>query len=255
MKSNRKIVVLDFDGVVCDSTKECLVTSWNAWKIYHEKNEFRTKISEFSIEEVSNFKKLRYYVKGAGEYYVLRKILEDDRKLEIKNFRDFNLLSKKFKNEINNFKNFIFQARETLRQKSLDDWIKLHDVHEKVVDVIKTCIESKNIYIATLKDLDSVKLILQKEGINFPEEKIFHQELIKSKIEALTKISTLEKKDHSDILFFDDVVDHLVIPFDNGFNVYQTSWGNVPSDYIIEAQKRGIPLANLDSLANLCISN
>jgi len=36
MSNNYKYVVFDFDGVVCDSTNECLVTAWNAWERWNK---------------------------------------------------------------------------------------------------------------------------------------------------------------------------------------------------------------------------
>tara|TARA_B100001057_G_C22838827_1_gene946251 strand:- start:1317 stop:2078 length:762 start_codon:yes stop_codon:yes gene_type:complete len=252
---NKEIYVFDFDGVVCDSTYECLVTSWNAWSSFFELNKFRSKISEFSTEEISKFKFLRYYVRGAGEYYVLRKILFEDKISQIKSFKDFNVWVNKYENEIEAFKPFMFSSRKTLRKSSLDAWINLHEVYKEVIDIIKKSVKKENIYIATLKDLESVKLILQMQGINFPSKKIYHQEHIKTKIEALMKIADIEEKDPSDILFFDDVVNHLIEPYDHGFSAYQTSWGNVPIDYIIEAKSKSIPIADLDTLASLCSTN
>ena len=47
-KQNFFFVVFDFDGVVCDSTDKCMVTSWNAWEEWESRDNFRNDLSEFS---------------------------------------------------------------------------------------------------------------------------------------------------------------------------------------------------------------
>ena len=46
MNRQKKIVVFDFDGVVCDSSDECMVTSWNAWEKLELKKGFRNDLSK-----------------------------------------------------------------------------------------------------------------------------------------------------------------------------------------------------------------
>lgn len=249
--SQKSILVLDFDGVVCDSTDECLVTSWNAWEAFHNKKNFRTKIQEFSSIEISQFRPLRYYVRGAGEYYILRRAIAEKKVNAINNFEDFNCLGKNWKEEIKEFKGFMFASREKLRKISLEDWVNLHFTYKDVLKIIKSSIEKGNIYIATLKDIESVKHILEKENIFFPEEKIFHQGIINNKLDALRRIQHLEKVEKSEILFFDDVANHLLGPFKSGFQSFQTTWGNVPKDYIMLSKDAGIPLAKLEDLMSL----
>ena len=244
----KSVLVLDFDGVVCDSTDECLVTSWNAWEDFNNRNFFRTKINEFSYSEKLQFRPFRYYVRGAGEYYILRRLIAEKKTDSIDSFEDFNSLGKDWEEEVNEFKSFMFASREKLRNRSLDEWMGLHYIYSDMITIIKKSLEQGNIYIATLKDLDSVKFILEREGIFFPEDKIFHQGIIDTKLEALEQIQILERVDKSDIFFFDDVVNHLLDPFKSGFKSFQTTWGNVPKDYIMLANKKGIPLAKMNDL-------
>ena len=56
MSEEKKILVLDFDGVVCDSTDECMVSSWNAWEKWNSGAQFRTSLSEFTEEEKRVFR-------------------------------------------------------------------------------------------------------------------------------------------------------------------------------------------------------
>ena len=74
----RPVIVFDFDGVVCDSTDECLVTSWNAWERWNGRSGYRARLEEFTRAERDAFRPLRPYVAGAGAYYVLRRCLEEN---------------------------------------------------------------------------------------------------------------------------------------------------------------------------------
>ena len=70
-----KFFVFDFDGVVCDSTNECFVTSQNAWNRWNNGNTFKTSIDKFPENEFSKFCQLRPFVKGAGEYYLVKNLI------------------------------------------------------------------------------------------------------------------------------------------------------------------------------------
>ena len=78
IKNIKKSIIFDFDGVVCDSINECLVTSFNTWFILYNKNEFRKKINEFRKEEKNSFTTLFPYVRAAGEYYILHRLIDND---------------------------------------------------------------------------------------------------------------------------------------------------------------------------------
>ena len=71
MNNKYKYVVFDFDGVVCDSTNECMVTAWNTWERWNKRDGFRRSLDEFTQSEIETFRPLRPYVRGAGEYYIL----------------------------------------------------------------------------------------------------------------------------------------------------------------------------------------
>jgi len=251
MTKTKHLFIFDFDGVVCDSTDECMVTSWNAWQKWSGKESFRNNINEFSEEEQNDFRPYRYYVKGAGDYYVLRRLISEMRVNSIKNCHDFDNYKIKWNEQVKAFKEFIFESRAELRNHSISEWIGLHQVYDEIIDFIRQFSASQSIFIATLKDLDSVKLILSQHEIFLPEEKIFHQGIIKNKLEALDIIRKNENIDSSNMYLFDDNISHLLKPFNHGYRSFQTTWGNVPPDYISEAKKNNVPLIDFKGLKEL----
>ncbi len=68
-----KILCLDFDGVLCDSIDECLLTSYNA---YFEK--YFDKIEKINQKFKNYFYEYRYFVRPAGEYLIIYKAFEEN---------------------------------------------------------------------------------------------------------------------------------------------------------------------------------
>ena len=237
MINNKIIVVFDFDGVVCDSTDECMVTSWNAWEKYNGRDNFRTDLAEFSREDKLNFRQVRPRVRGAGEYYILHRSFSES--LDIGNQAAYDKLEKKWSYEITAFKKVFFKAREKLRKIDLEAWIDLHPVFDDVINVMKVLDRQNRLCIATLKDA-SVKLILSKQGLNIGDKNLLDQSKIKSKLEALDIFRRRFDSGVDDIVFIDDNVTHLIEPNNEGYEVYLATWGVQLEEYLHVAKEEKI---------------
>jgi len=242
MSKRPKIIVFDFDGVVCDSTDECMVTSWNAWEKWESRKSFRKTIDEFSKDEKSNFRKVRPRVRGAGEYYILRRAFSEG--INIENQKEYNKLEEKWRENIEPFKAIFFKSREELRNNNIDAWVNLHPVFNDVIEVMKILNKRDMLYIATLKDAKSVKVILESKNIFLQNSNLYDQSQIKSKLQALDKFCVQINCSKNDMVFIDDNVTHLIEPKDAGYSVYLTTWGEVLDEYIKIAKYENIPLLN-----------
>ena len=73
-----KIIALDFDGVICDSIDECLLVSYHA---FHGKSKIdKIDFSDIQEDLVNDFKKNRYIVGPAKDFYFLWKSIIEYRK-------------------------------------------------------------------------------------------------------------------------------------------------------------------------------
>ena len=183
MTENNQIFVFDFDGVVCDSTDECMVTSWNAWEKWQSHKGFRRTLAEFSVEDQQAFRKTRPRVRGAGEYYILRRALDENNLIDTQ--ETYNSLEDQWHIYLDEFKKVFFEMRNRLRNENLGQWIDLHPVYSDVIDVMKKLHQQKRLYMATLKDAESVRLILDTQDLKIPEDRLFDQSQITSKLQAL----------------------------------------------------------------------
>ena len=239
---NNTVYVLDFDGVVCDSTNECLVTSWNAWQKFTGKSSKKLDQEQFSKQEIIDFYKLRPYVKGAGEYLILYQAKKEN--IIIRNNKKFDELSLIWKNEIKEYKKIFYLERNFLRDENLDNWINLHIIYDSVITFIKEKQKSKQIYIATLKDGKSVKEILAKQKIFLENGLLLDESNISSKLDALNKITTRTNVPKRNVFFIDDNLNHLIGPHNSGYNVFLAAWSNTPSEFIRKAKNYNISILN-----------
>jgi len=244
-----KIIVFDFDGVVCDSTDECMVTSWNAWEKWEKRNNFRYSVNEFPEEEKSIFRSMRPYVKGAGEYYILRRLLKEN--IPFRGQDTFDSLGKEWLNFLPAFKEVFFECREIFRSKDLYSWIELHPVFSEVIVTMQRLNNENRLFIATLKDGESVKLILQYHGIKIESSQMIDQSQVRTKLEALDLIRESLGCAKSDMIFLDDNYTHLTSPHKADYLVYLTSWGNIVPEFIEAAKENSIPIADMAILRKM----
>ena len=242
-----RIIVFDFDGVVCDSTNECMVTSWNAWQRYKSKSAFRSSICDFNKEEILKFSKIRPRVRGAGEYYVVCRSFEEN--IVIQNQKIYDDLVKRWSKNFDPFKKIFFEMRNYLRKININKWIELHIIYRNVLEVMKKINKQNKLYIATLKDRESVNLILNKNDLYLSNQCLIDQSQITTKLEGLENISRLTNYKKSDIVFIDDNVNHLLDPQSEGFKVFLPGWGNLYQEYLDIAKQNKIKI--LDNCAEL----
>lgn len=241
--SRKKILVLDFDGVICDSTPECLVTSLHAWQIYAEEN---TKgnfgVSQDDSGFVDFFYRVRPYVRGGGEYLLVY-LLWFEGNLSASR-HDFADKSSSFVAEQSRFAEIFYECREIFIRQDVSYWCDLHKPVDGVQELISMISEPHQWYIATLKDKNSVSRLLEHYDISFSPEYILDREDIENKLEALNCIRLRESVSEDDIYFVDDNPMHL-LPIAPYFkNIYLSTWVGCDESTLIFAQSNGLKTLN-----------
>ena len=218
-----KALCLDFDGVLVNSTRECLHV---ALETYKELN--KEKLNDFTETEYKELVKLRPMVRGAQEYLkaieiVLNRIdvnsYELFSKFPIENFYD--------KNFINIFRELFYKNRNKLISDDVDYWVGLHDYYFDIFNFIKERLnknENEKIYIISLKDKFSISTLMRLRGIkNTPY--ILDFEDINSKPDGLDYLCKKYNFGKHEILFIDDNPLHLNDCISKGYeNCYLPSW-------------------------------
>lgn len=247
-----KIVAFDFDGVICDSTDECLITGYNAWTEYNNGGNFIYHLDQVSPDIAGYFRPLRGYVRTAGQYFVIFNSLSSK---SIRNENDFEEECKKYSTQIDSFGDFFFVARKKLKDNDIDYWIRLHHPYKGVKEGLGKIKETACIFVVTGKDKDSVYTFLEYYGIDLSEERIFDKDAAINKLAALNQITQMEGRSIHDIIFIDDNIKHLIEPKQSGYQVYMAEWGYSMANHIEIARDNNIPVIGLDNWIEVVLKN
>lgn len=247
------INILDFDGVICQSTEECMVTAYNAWNRLNGNDGFNTTPDDIHSDEAVLFRKGRGYVRGGDEYYILLKSIKE--KFEIKDQKHFNSLAVRWAKDMEKFSGLFYESRKRLMTHGAKKWVALHSVFSELADAIKKYSDDDRTFIVTMKDRESVLAILKKEGIEFPYEKVFDKDDFNTKLEALLFLSKKCGVSIDKVKFLDDNVMHLLEPADAGVKVFMADWGYHTDEHLDIAKKKGIKVIKLSELNMFFESN
>ena len=237
----KKLIVFDFDGVVCDSTNECMLTSYNAWLKFNNLNNYCHNLEEFSKVYKNNFQFLRPYVKSAGEYYVLHKILTEQRQINV-NHQTYEELCEKYKYNFFDFGKIFYKERDKMKEMNFKYWISLHEIYNNVLECMRKFYAESRLYIVTLKDGKSVMNILEAYNLKIDNQFLIDKSIIYKKIDALNMIVKNNYAEKKSMVFLDDNINHLIEPKKNGYDVFLTFWSNPLEEFKSMADFHKIPL-------------
>jgi phosphoglycolate phosphatase-like HAD superfamily hydrolase len=248
---DHKIYVFDFDGVVCDSMDECLITSWNAWQRYlHGMNsQVVNKCEAIPEDEQRHFRALRWYARGAGEYYALWSAFQ--RKMTFNSQAEFQVWSEETLKAHDAYAQIFVEFRKKIRAEEEKAWVELHGMYSEAVEAIRKLLAEQRCFIATLKDKTSVRLLLRYQGVEVDESLVYDREDITSKLEALQDIQRKQSLEKQDIAFIDDNVPHLVPTHQEGFPSYLSAWGALVEERLERVSEYKIPIVTLKQLTSL----
>jgi len=237
-----KLLILDFDGVIVDSAYECWVRCADVTTVDETLDDVQTD------DEAAKglFLKYRYLVGPAHEfYYLMRAIQECGDETVSQCFYEYasendNTLAYRFKD------NF-FKSRQRHKKKDMAGWIGSNKGYRSVIDLAVRFSDRSRLFIATMKDEQSVLDILKFNGINCKSTHILGDSLGSNKYEHLSKIiSRHQEIEANDIMFIDDNYKHLREVAELGVDMKLATWGYGTAESHKEALINGVSLMNLD---------
>lgn len=235
------------DGVIVDSTEECLVVTWNAYQEYNGESNFVTMVNEIDVEFAEHFREIRNYIRGMDEYYLVFNCSKGD----VKNQTVFEeLLSKLDQNEMAKFGKCFFNQRVLLKSKDKKSWLNLHKIYDGIVKLIKRVDDSQILYVVTGKDRESVIDFFTHFEIKIDPGKIFDKEIAKNKMEGIRNIAELENVKLEEISFLDDNVTHIVPPHNEGVKCFMAKWGYGMPEHFKLANEKKIRILDKSEIKN-----
>lgn len=238
------LVFLDFDGVICDSAEECLVSSWTAY--------FSLQGTPLPSAVPANLKadflNLRPYVRTGEDFVICQEILNGG--LSVDSQEDFDrLASGKSAPALAGLRERFYDARTALLETDRDHWLRLHRLYPQAARELPRWACSPRFYILSTKRPRFIGEILAASGIAFARERILHADKTDKGARIL---ETLECRGCRSAVLVDDQVDHLVSIQELGgpIAVYLAAWGYVKPEWLAETSIPVIAAEELKALVD-----
>jgi phosphoglycolate phosphatase-like HAD superfamily hydrolase len=250
-----KILALDFDGVIVDSAWECLFVSHNAYfQVYKQKEkdffggepftfENWENIKKKYIKEIEYYRVMRPYIRGANDYGLIIKLLEE--KKLIKSQEEFDAYRKTVDFKFKDFHQEFYKERDRIQAMDFRAWFKLESAFPKITkDINKLLEEGTKIIIATSNRRRAIAQCFTTEylGFEIKKEDILDKKYGENKSEQMKQIVKIYNVKFEEIYFVDDQVSHLIQTRPLGVKVFLAGWSYATDIQKKEARKQNIPI-------------
>ena len=198
------ILVLDFDGVICDSASETARSGWFAgsvlWPVWAKQ--------DIPDQYLKQFRKLRPLLHTGFEAVAILKFIEEDYSVPFVR-ANYNFLMR----QVFTSSQYNFDELKLLFDRVRDDWIRIDEAgwlswHRFYPGISSFLIRAQekfdSVYIITTKQGRFVSKLLKYGEMDFPDDKIIGLETGKTKNENLKEIMDLCRSEKDRVIFLDD---------------------------------------------------
>jgi len=250
-----KILALDFDGVIVDSVLDSLFVGHNAYlRLYGsgKKKYFGGEIFTFENweetkkqyqEEIKYYRTLRPYIRGATDYGLIQKLIEENK--FVNDQEEFDNYRKTVKFDFEAYEKEFYKERERLQNINYRAWFNLEPPYLKVTGGIKKLLEEgTKIVIATSNRRKAIAKSFTPEyfGFTIKPEDILDRRFGEDKSEQMKHIVKSYNIKFEEIYFVDDQVSHLIQTRTLGVKVLLAGWSYATDIQKEEARKQNIPI-------------
>ena len=232
-----QILALDFDGVIVDSVLDSLFVGHNAYlRLYGpgEKKYFGGELFTFENweetkkqyqEEIKYYRTLRPYIRGATDYGLIQKMIEENK--FVNDQEEFDNYRKTVKFDFEAYEKEFYKERERLQNINYRAWFNLEPPYLKVTRGIKKLLEEgTKIIIATSNRRKAIAKSFTPEyfGFTIESEDILDRRFGEDKSEQMKHIVKSYNIKFEEIYFVDDQVNHLIQTRPLGVKVLLAGW-------------------------------
>ncbi len=224
----KPILCLDFDGVICNSIDETLLTTYNAYRRFSgggTAEPLVTDVADVPAETAAFFRRHRYMVRPAGQYWLLMHAMETDFPQDQMNQDVFQQWVTEHGETIDTFEPLFFSTRKEFQTTHSSLWLGIHTIYNQFSRAWDGLSETFSIYIVTTKNVGAVVPLLAHFQVPMPRERIFSKESTKDKHEAILRIAEANNVPAASITFVDDHPLHLQDVASTGATCLWASWG------------------------------
>jgi phosphoglycolate phosphatase-like HAD superfamily hydrolase len=225
----RRLLFLDFDGVICDSIDECFVSSW----IAHFQGLGQSLPGSLPVEMRRRFARLRPFIRSGEDYVVIQELVAGG--LEVADQRAFDAaLAARGPQGMARAKETFYAARSGLLASDRAYWLSLNRVYPHVQAPLAAVAARDDVLVLSTKKSEFIVEILAASGIRFPIERVIYTG---SRTKAEIVVGMLADSDGA--VLVDDQIDHLVGCTDPRIQVHLALWGYIRTEWL--AQHPAVP--------------
>jgi phosphoglycolate phosphatase-like HAD superfamily hydrolase len=229
-------LVLDFDGVICDSIDECFACSWEAYqRLYLGRHP-----AYMPVSLRRDFGRLRPLVRGGADFMLIQEMLDrgesDSRQAE------FDARARAAGEEkLQVFHDLFYKARAEMLEKDRQSWLAMNRIYPHVAAALSRLPAEAPVYVLSTKKPEFIAEILSSKGLGLPRERILYSGTEK-KLAIVANVS--RDGGFTDATFVDDQIDHLLreeaTPRDAvrrgvpRIRTFLASWGYVKEEWLRE---------------------
>jgi phosphoglycolate phosphatase-like HAD superfamily hydrolase len=220
------LLVLDFDGVICDSVEECFVSSWEA--------RFRLRGGAGPVPEppaggLAAFARMRPFVRNGEDFLVMLEASE--RGITVSGQGAFDALAAGIGAAmLRDFKARFYDARERLLAEERGRWLRMNRVYPHAHTALLAAIAAGlPVRILSTKRSPFILEILAASGIAFPAGDVHHT--TGHKVPVVHELLAASGCDSA--VFIDDQVDYLVDLDDPRIDGRLATWGYVRPEWLV----------------------
>lgn len=228
----KKVLALDFDGVIWDSAGECFQTGWRAYK-------------ELTGRELSDRVYERGFLRGrplartGHDFYLLLALMEEapDRDLAQMPLAEFVKERSRRAEEASKFDRVFYLLRSHYRDHEPALWASWQRPYPEVMKTLDEWEERfSGLALATTKDTASAQALLNSTGRYWP---VFGKEFSEHKADQIYGVAQHFQVEAEQVLFLDDLLENLEQVSPTKAQTALADWGYNLLDSRAEALKAG----------------
>lgn len=245
----KPVIALDFDGVICDSLEECLVTAYNACHRLEGSDRWADSPAGIEPELADCFRRLRHYARNAPELLVVMSwCITEGRALDQ---AQYDTLTSRYASRMPAFEALFFESRHILSSANLDQWLGLHRMYPEFRDGWEVVKGRFSIHIVTTKDLVSIQYFNRHWELGVPEENLWTKERGLSKGGIVRRIADECGRPIQEVLFVDDHPHHVRDVATTGASCFWAAWGFLGTQGNDPVEGEGEVFTKISRLADL----
>ena len=256
---NRNVIALDFDGVICDSAAECVVSAYGAY-VEAKGEEFDPMESVVPDYFRDGFYRLRPLIRDGRDYVMILYLL--DLGVPIEDQDDFDhALETRLPDLLHIFGvedgpglEASFQKyRAGFRGRDEGGWMDRNPLYGGMKEALSLRDgDMSRLFVTTSKPSTVAKEILEHNGFTLPEGHVLGKDMVgrsPDKNVHMRLVSEASGVGYEDIHFVDDQVAHLESAMGLGVNCYLASYGYTTEKQVDKARGLRIEVLEEEELA------